>query len=83
LANTENIYRPDLVYLSRQRLRLVRQDAVYGVPDLVCEILSQSTENRDRYVKLEAYRQTGVPHYWLCDPEAVAVQEFVLAEDGR
>jgi len=83
LPNTQNIYRPDLVYLSRQRLRLVRHDAVHGVPDLVCEILSPSTANRDRYTKLEAYCQAGIPHYWLFDPVAVAVQEFVLAEDGQ
>jgi Uma2 family endonuclease len=83
LPGTENVYQPDLVYVSRPRLSIQRRDGIYGAPDLVCEILSPSTASRDRYIKLEAYCQAGIPHYWLFDPEAVAVEEFVLAEDGR
>jgi len=83
LPNTENVYQPDLVYISRPHLSIRRRDGIYGSPDLVCEILSPSTANRDRYIKLASYCRAGVPHYWLFDPEAVAVEEFVLAADGR
>lgn len=83
LPGTENIYRPDLVYVTRRQLRLARQNAVHGVPYLICEILSPGTANKDRYLKLPEYCRAGVPHYWLLDPEEVAIEEFVLSEDGH
>ncbi len=41
-----------------------------GVPVLVVEILSPSTRRRDLGDKLTAYRDAGVPHYWVVDPLA-------------
>ena len=78
-------FRPDLMYLSRKRLRLCRRNGVHGAPrpDLR-EILSPSTEHRDRGVKLEAFQRAGVPHVWLVQPEApLAVEEYVRTSAGR
>lgn len=41
-----------------------------GTPELVIEILSPSTRRRDLGDKLTAYRDAGVPHYWVVDPLA-------------
>ena len=49
-----------------------------GVPDLVAEVLSPSTKRRDRKVKLEAYRDAGVPEYWMLDPDGRQVVVYVL-----
>ena len=84
LPGTEDVYEPDLAYVARSRRReICRSDGIHGVPDVVCELLSPSTEARDRGVKLESYRRAGVPHVWLVEPERVLVEEFALAEDGR
>ena len=82
LPGTENVYQPDLVYLSRSQHSIVKEDGLYGVPSLICEILLPATASRDRYLKTDAYCRAGVPHYWIFDAEEVAVQEFVLADDG-
>ncbi|MBS43955.1 MAG: hypothetical protein CMH83_12490 [Nocardioides sp.] len=38
-------------------------------PVLVVEVLSPSTRRRDLGEKLAAYRDAGVPHYWVVDPD--------------
>lgn len=54
-----------------------------GVPDLVVEVLSPSTRRRDLTVKLRAYRDAGVPEYWLVDPDVRAVVVYVLSPEKR
>ena len=49
-----------------------------GVPDLIAEILSPSTRRRDQTIKMDAYRDAGVPEYWLVDPAAQTVVVYVL-----
>lgn len=44
------------------------ESAAYVVPDLAVEVLSRSTERRDRGRKLELLARHGLPEYWLIDP---------------
>lgn len=39
-----------------------------GVPDWIIEVLSASTQNRDKKEKLEVYESVGVKEYWIVDP---------------
>jgi Uma2 family endonuclease len=41
---------------------------VTGVPLLAVEVLSPSSRRRDVGDKLTAYRDAGVPAYWVVDP---------------
>ncbi len=71
---TDEGVQPDLVFVAAAREGVLRDDWIRGAPDLVVEILSPSTESRDRGVKLKLYRRQGVPVYWLVDPEAEVVE---------
>lgn len=51
-------------------------------PDWVCEVLSASTEARDRTVKSRIYAEAGIPHFWLIDPRQQILEAFELRE-GR
>jgi len=53
-----------------------------GAPDLVIEILSQSTAQRDKWVKFNVYQRAGVREYWIVDPDAKAVAAHLL-ENGN
>ena len=59
-----------------ERLGIIR-DQVWGAPDLVVEVMSPGTEQRDRTQKLQWYRQYGVRECWLVDPR----QELVTVVD--
>lgn len=52
-----------------------------GVPDLIIEILSPSTQRCDRVVKFNLYRKAGVREYWIVDPDGKTAQSFIL-ENG-
>ena len=60
----------------------VRENAVYGTPDLVVEILSRSTARYDRGRKRDVYERFGVREYWIVDPLALSVEQYAL-EDGK
>jgi Uma2 family endonuclease len=76
------VLQPDLVYVERARLGLVTERAIEGAPTLVVEVLSPSTDARDRGVKQALYARYGVPFYWIVDPEARTVQALRLGGDS-
>jgi Uma2 family endonuclease len=64
------VYRPDLSGWRRDRVperpsgrpRRIR-------PDWVCEVLSASNAATDQVDKFRVYAASGVPFYWIADPE--------------
>ena len=57
-------YEPDAVVLLEGRDEAISDRGLEGPPDLVVEVVSPSTADRDRGVKLDRYRLFGVPEYW-------------------
>lgn len=76
-----SVVQPDLVYVRGARAGIVR-DRIEGVPDLVVEILSPATARRDLGEKLRLYAESGVPEYWIVDPEA-GTFGFLTLREGR
>ena len=75
------VVQPDVVFLSHERLQLVRNQ-VWGAPDLVVEVESTGTRLRDRIHKRGWYRRYGVREYWLIDADARTVTVFGF-DDAR
>jgi Uma2 family endonuclease len=48
------------------------------VPDWVCEVLSPSSESRDRNIKMPIYARFGVAFAWLIDPQAHTLEPYTL-----
>ncbi|MCY4027136.1 MAG: Uma2 family endonuclease [Acidobacteria bacterium] len=68
LSDTD-VVQPDLLFVSRERGHLLSGgENVRGAPDLVIEILSPTTADKDRGGKRELYGRYGVTEYWLVDP---------------
>lgn len=57
---------PDLLLIREERRDILR-DVVRGAPDLVLEVLSPSTSEMDRGLKMEIYARYGVGEYWIVD----------------
>lgn len=74
------VVQPDLVYLDTTRLPLVSGRGIEGPPTLVVEILSPATTLIDRGAKRQLYARYGVPYYWIVDPEARAIEAYILSE---
>ena len=55
---------------------------IFPVPDLVVEVLSESTANRDRGIKFSDYAAHGVTEYWLIDPVGEILEQYILEGEG-
>jgi Uma2 family endonuclease len=81
ILSDHNVLQPDLLLVLNEHKDIL-QDWVRGAPDLVIEILSPSTEARDRGIKLKAYARYGVREYWIVDPVAQVVEVYRLSAGG-
>ena len=73
LSDTD-VVQPDLLFVSAARAHLLSGgENVRGAPDLVVEILSPATAERDRGYKRALYAKHGVAEYWLVDPSTETV----------
>lgn len=53
-----------------------------GAPDLVVEVISPSTKEKDYSDKLYKYRTAGVKEYWIIDEKAGEVIIYFFSENG-
>jgi Uma2 family endonuclease len=73
---------PDLAGWRRTRMAEIPRDQRFEVvPDWICEILSPSTESKDRQVKMPIYAHYGVAFAWLIDPLKRVLEVFELDGD--
>lgn len=75
-----NTYQPDLLFVSNDRRNILDRSAATGAPNVVVEILSDSTRRRDLNDKLPIYAANGVREIWIVDIEASTVA--IHAGDG-
>ena len=75
----DNYYVPDLIVLC-DRDKIKNNQAIWGAPDLVIEILSRSTSTRDRREKKKAYERSGVREYWLVNPDDRSIEVYHLSD---
>jgi Uma2 family endonuclease len=74
-----NDYEPDVVFFGREKAATLKPDTVkFPVPDLAIEVLSESTEDRDRGVKFEDFAANDVGEYWLINADDSIVEQYVL-----
>ncbi|MEM7697628.1 MAG: Uma2 family endonuclease [Verrucomicrobiota bacterium] len=79
ISLTRNDFEPDVVWFSREKAAQLEPDQMlFPAPDFVVEVLSQSTEERDRTVKFEDYAVHGVAEYWIVDAEAETVEQYTI-----
>ena len=70
--SARDTFQPNLAFYRAARSGLIRDNHVEGAPDLVVEVLSPRTADRDTGPKFAAYERHGVIEYWILDPETLA-----------
>jgi len=78
-GDEKTMIQPDvMVFCNRDRITPKR---AIGAPDLVIEILSQSTAYKDMFIKLVKYMKAGVKEYWIVNPENQQILVYILQGD--
>lgn len=82
VLSESDVVQPDLFYIAKERLSIIKEHNIQGAPDLVVEIISPATEQRDRGAKQKLYASAGVKEYWIVDPTLKTVEVRRLTESG-
>jgi Uma2 family endonuclease len=75
-----NVVEPDLLVVCDHTI--ISERCIQGAPDLVIEILSPSTNLRDRRLKKALYERFEVKEYLIVDPADETVDRYLLV-DGK
>lgn len=78
-----DVVEPDVVFISRARASIVKEKFISGAPDLVVEVISETTAKVDRAAKLKLYARFGVQEYWIIDPGNQSAEIYRLQESVK
>ena len=59
-------------------MKIIEERRINGAPDLVIEILSPGTDDRDRGFKFRRYEKEAVQEYWIVDPKGETLEIYEL-----
>jgi len=77
-----DVVEPDVLYVSNERSNVLTAPNVQGAPDLVIEIGSPGTRQRDETVKRRLYERSDVLEYWIVDPDIEVVRVYRRSGDS-
>jgi Uma2 family endonuclease len=73
---------PDLLFVAKDRLDLMRESYFDGAADLAVEIVSPESGQRDRVTKFNEYQTAQVKEYWIIDPDKQQAHFYQLDQNG-
>lgn len=75
-----DVVQPDILFITSERLGIIKETNIQGPPDLAIEIISPSNPRKDRELKRTLYARYGVREYWIVDPDARSMEVFTRQE---
>lgn len=81
ISLSRNNYEPDIVFFRKEICdTFTDEQKLFPAPDLVVEILSESTRKNDYGIKFQDYAAHDVGEYWIIDPETETIEQYALIE---
>jgi Uma2 family endonuclease len=77
-----DVVQPDVLFIAAERRSIIGEKYISAAPDLVVEVLSPSTEERDRTLKTKPYARFGVRELWLAESGAKTIEVLANSGDG-
>lgn len=76
----DTVVQPDIIVICDHSI--LTDAGASGSPDMVVEILSPGTAQRDRLIKLRLYERYGIREYWIAEPDTGILTVYTL-KDGK
>ncbi|MDX2301794.1 MAG: Uma2 family endonuclease [Microscillaceae bacterium] len=74
------VLKPDILYISVHKKKIVKERGLDGAPDLVVEVISKSNYKKLREQKKQLYADFGVQEYWEIYPKKKKISIETLAQ---
>jgi len=74
---------PDLLFVAKEREDIIQPTLVEGTPNLIVEIVSPDSVERDWREKYLEYQEAGLGEYWVVDLEYQRLAVYRPDEQGR
>jgi Uma2 family endonuclease len=79
VAFTRNDYEPDICFFGEEKSHKFKYNqTLFPAPDFAIQVISHTTEHRDREVKFKDYQAHGVQEYWIIDPQKQTLEQYHL-----
>ncbi len=76
ILSDKDVVQPDvLIVCERSR---IKEAGIFGAPDVVFEVISPSTETKDRKQKRNQFERFGVKEYFIVHPDREYVEKYTL-----
>src|SRR3990170_8067067 len=79
--DNENVVQPDILFISQDKLNIIGDKNIQGVPNLVIEIISENSVYRDMVQKKRLYARFNVKEYWIVIPEEEEIEVYILEDN--
>lgn len=77
---TDDYVTPDVMIVCDRNK--IKSNAFHGIAKFIVETLSPSSIIKDRGIKMKIYEKAGVEEYWIVEPNACTIEDYVLV-DGK
>jgi Uma2 family endonuclease len=78
--DSKTVVQPDLFVICDKKV--IEETAVFGVPNLVIEIVGGKSIKKDTQIKYDLYEEAGVGEYWIVFAESYFLEVYIL-ENGK
>ena len=78
-CDNKTMVQPDVVIVCDRNK--FKEGRIFGAPDLIVEVLSESTKKKDITIKGAKYLAAGVREYWIVDPKKKRVHVYCYEQE--
>jgi Uma2 family endonuclease len=78
VLSEDTVVQPDILFINKERLDIIKEAAIMECPDLIVEIVSPSSASYDTVEKRDIYEEYGVKEYWLVFPQEKVIEVLTL-----
>jgi len=76
ILSDKDVVQPDVLIVCERAK--IKEAGIFGAPDVVFEVISPSTEAKDRKKKRDQFERFGVKEYFMVHPERKYAEKYTL-----